>query len=48
MAKEAKRKNEKKHKLSINYEEDFRKYSCAKIIFSLWNFFVVDLFPSWL
>merc|ERR1712110_201826 len=31
-----------------SYEEDFRKYSCAKIIFSLWNFFVVDLFPSWL
>jgi len=48
MAKEAKRKNEKKHKLSINYEEDLENIPVQKSFFSLWNFFVVDLFPSWL
>ena len=47
MAKEEKRKNEKNIKLSINYEE-LENIPVQKINFFLVDFFMVDLFPSWL
>jgi len=38
----------KKHKLSINYEEDLENIPVQKSFFLCGFFFVVDLFPSWL